>query len=367
MKRNLKNILVALLLVVSALVLTVLIYLAYVIFSYSRIPDRTELEVENQSQRILEKNTEYSAVTYNVGFGAYSDEFSFFMDEAEWEDGSHTQGKYGKGISREDVIANVEGQAAILRDILPDFILLQEVDEDSTRSYHIDMVQYFKDTFPYMNSTYAINYHSAWLNLPLLDPIGIINSGCVTLSRFFVQYAERRSYPLATDLSKFFDLDRCFTVERFPVDGGKTLVLVNSHMSAYDEGGVIRKAQLDMLTSFMAEEYEKGNWVIVGGDFNHSLGQEFREAFPSEQVIPEWAKVLDDEDLPDHFALVKPENGMETPSCRNADTPYEEGKNYSTVLDGFIVSDNVLATATVYDTGFLYSDHNPVILNFTLK
>ena len=58
---------------------------------------------------------------------------------------------------------------------------------------------------------------------------------------------------------------------------------------------------------------------------------------------------------------------METPSCRNADTPYEEGKNYSTVLDGFIVSDNVLATATVYDTDFLYSDHNPVILNFILK
>ena len=96
MKRNLKNILVALLLVVSALVITVLIYCAYVIFSYSRIPDRTELEVENQSQRILEKNTEYSAVTYNVGFGAYADEFSFFMDEAKWEDGSHTQGKYGK-------------------------------------------------------------------------------------------------------------------------------------------------------------------------------------------------------------------------------------------------------------------------------
>ena len=79
------------------------------------------------------------------------------------------------------------------------------------------------------------------------------------------------------------------------MDGGKTLVIVNSHMSAYDEGGVIRKAQLDMLTSFMAEEYEKGNWVIVGGDFNHTLGQEFREAFPSEQATPEWAKVLDAE------------------------------------------------------------------------
>ena len=64
------------------------------------------------------------------------------------------------------------------------------------------------------------------------------------------------------------------------------MVLVNSHMSAYDEGGVIRSQQLEMLTSFMAEEYKKGNWVIIGGDFNHVLGEEYLDAFPSQQVVP---------------------------------------------------------------------------------
>ena len=42
--------------------------------------------------------------------------------------------------------------------------------------------------------------------------------------------------------------------------GGKTLVLVNSHASAYDEGGVIRAQQMEMLFSFMEEEYKKGGW-----------------------------------------------------------------------------------------------------------
>lgn len=35
--------------------------------------------------------------------------------------------------------------------------------------------------------------------------------------------------------------------------------------------------------------------------------------------------------------------------------------------DGFIVSSNVHAVATTVDTGFATSDHNPVLLTFTLE
>ena len=58
---------------------------------------------------------------------------------------------------------------------------------------------------------------------------------------------------------------------------------------------------------------------------------------------------------------------MEESTCRNADSPYIEGVNYSTIIDGFIVSDNVEAKAMVYPTGYEESDHQPVILTFTLK
>lgn len=55
------------------------------------------------------------------------------------------------------------------------------------------------------------------------------------------------------------------------------------------------------------------------------------------------------------------------PSCRNADRPYGPD-NYVVTVDGFIVSDNVeVAEAEVYDTGFRWSDHNPVYLDFILK
>ena len=54
------------------------------------------------------------------------------------------------------------------------------------------------------------------------------------------------------------------------------------------------------------------------------------------------------------------------PSCRNADGEYHEGQ-YVVTVDGFIVSDNVnVLQSTVIDTGFAYSDHNPVRLTFSL-
>ena len=48
------------------------------------------------------------------------------------------------------------------------------------------------------------------------------------------------------------------------------------------------------------------------------------------------------------------------------DIPYEEGFTYHVAVDGFIVSDNVTATTENIDAGFVYSDHNPVKLIFTL-
>ncbi len=39
---------------------------------------------------------------------------------------------------------------------------------------------------------------------------------------------------------------------------------------------------------------------------------------------------------------------------------------YTVVVDGFIVSDNIEAKAENIDGGFLYSYHNPVVMEFTL-
>ena len=55
------------------------------------------------------------------------------------------------------------------------------------------------------------------------------------------------------------------------------------------------------------------------------------------------------------------------PSCRNADSACHEGQ-YVLTVDGFLASPNVTALESgVVDTGFRYSDYNPVYLEFVLE
>ena len=50
----------------------------------------------------------------------------------------------------------------------------------------------------------------------------------------------------------------------------KQLVIINLHLEAYDDGSA-REKQMKVLKDIMVKEYEKGNYVIVGGDFNQTF------------------------------------------------------------------------------------------------
>lgn len=342
-------------------------YIIYMQMNYYRIEDHTALETGNNQEQILKPGETYKAVTCNIGFGAYGPDYSFFMDTGEMEDGTRTAGKYGKAISKESVETNMEKAAEALEKLNADFMLLQEVDVDADRSYHINQKETLMKRFGDYGNVFANNFHSAYLFYPFSDPHGAVEAGLLNFSRYEIAEAERRSYPVDNSfVTKFTDLDRCFSVMRLPVEGGKQLVLVNNHMSAYDEGGLIRAQQLELLNSVMEEEYEAGNYVIVGGDFNHALGEAVAEGFPSKQKFPAWVSILTQEEMVEGIRIVQAENELEVPTCRGADIPYTKGVNFTTVVDGFLVSDNVKAAAENVDTDFGYSDHNPVLLRFEL-
>ena len=365
-----KRIPIAVKILAGAFLLVILCAAGYVIYmqaNYYRIEDHTALEPENNAKQRLKTDTLYTAVTYNIGFGAYGPDYSFFMDTGEMEDGTLTAGKYGKAISRESAETNVKGAAEELKVLGADFMLLQEVDVDADRSYHINQKETLMKRFGDYGNVFANNFRSAYLFYPFSDPHGAVEAGLLNFSRYEIAEAERRSYPVDNSfVTKFTDLDRCFSVMRLPVEGGKQLVLVNNHMSAYDEGGLIRAQQLELLNSVMEEEYEAGNYVIVGGDFNHALGEAVAEGFPSKQKFPAWVSILTQEEMAEGIRIVQAENELEVPTCRGADIPYTKGVNFTTVVDGFLVSDNVKATAENVDTDFGYSDHNPVLLRFEL-
>lgn len=346
--------------IVASLLVIVIVYVSYVLISYSRIDDNTQVEVRGAAAASsAEVGREYTALSYNIGFGAYTPDFTFFMDG----------GTQSWASSKESVIDCTDGDIGLLRDKKVDFALLQEVDTDSTRSYHVDQSQMIRDAFDGCSSAFAVNYHSAFLFWPLLQPHGASNSGLLTISDVQISSALRRSLPISRGLKKFLDLDRCYSISRIPVSNGRELVIINVHLSAYGTDAEIQKGQLDMLSADMRAEYEKGNYVICGGDFNHDFLGNSKEIFNKtvgEQY--QWAAPFPDELLPEHFSKATDyASGVTVPSCRNCDKPYGPDCFVVTV-DGFIVSDNIDVTfVDVLDMQFRYSDHNPVMLRFKLK
>lgn len=251
----------------------------------------------------------------------------------------------------------------------PDFSMIEEIDLDSTRSYHVNEYQILKDCLSQDYTVFAKNYHSAFLFYPFTQPHGSSNSGIGLFSRYEIKSSVRRSLPISTSVSKFLDLDRCYSVSRIPVDNGKELVLYALHTSAYGNSDAIREAQITMLTEDMEQEYAAGNYVICGGDFNHDLKAD--EA--SGEECESWAYPFPRSLLSEHFSfamdfLTKEERDGLWNSSRNADMAYVEGVTYTVTLDGFLISDNVECVSYEnINTGYRYSDHDPVCMKFRLK
>ncbi|OLA08623.1 endonuclease/exonuclease/phosphatase family protein [Blautia luti] len=366
--------------ILLALVIVLAAYIIYLYASYHRIPDNQELQVEEISQNTeagneltTEKN--YSALTYNIGFGAYTPDFSFFMDG----------GKSSWAKSKDSVKETIKGAGELVASKDPDFALVQEIDLDATRSYHVNEYSILKENIPAYNCVFAQNYDSAFLFYPFTQPHGKSKAGLALFSKYPITGSMRRSFPISTSFTKFFDLDRCYSISRVPVDNGKELVIFELHMSAYGNSDAIREGQIRMLSEDMQKEYEAGNYVICGGDFNHDLkavdtqlkasdADNNTQTGSEDSAEPEsWAYPFPRSELPEHFSfcldqLSEDEKNNLWNSARNADMEYVPGETYTVTLDGFIISDNVECTKYEnVNTGYSYSDHDPVYMEFQLK
>lgn len=359
MKKILKwiGIIVVLLLAVLA------VYVIYVFIAYDRLPDKLTLEVEKNGEDTDFENREefsekasYRIMTYNIGFGAYLPDYSFFMDG----------GKSSWGKDKESVTGAVRGAGELAAGVDPDFVLFQEVDRDGTRSYHIDELELLGQYIKGYYYTYAQNYDSPFLFFPPWEPHGANKAGIVTFSRAEITDAMRRSLPISESFSKFLDLDRCYSISRIPIKDGKMLCVYNIHMSAYGSSVEMRNRQIDMLCEDMEADYQAGNYVVCGGDFNHNLRIEHQEN------EPDWAHLFPRERLPEGFRMaldeVEDEAAVSHNTCRDTGAPYDEETTYTVTLDGFIVSDNIDVNNYYHvDSGYQYSDHDPVVMEFTLK
>ena len=358
-KKVLKTILIILLIIVLLFVG----YVVYVFASYYRLDDNLELEIEGSaSTDTLSIGETYRITSANLGFGAYSADYSFFMDG----------GTESWAYSKEAVYDNINGSVNSVMSLDPDLMLFQEVDIDSTRSYHVNqkdlIISDLADAdISDVNYTFAQNYDSPFLMYPFTQPHGKSKAGLLTVSPATITSSIRRSLPIEEGLSKFIDLDRCYCKNYINLDNGKHLVLYNVHLSAYTTDPSTAENQVVMLNEDMTAEVEAGNYVIAGGDMNKDMLGDSSAYFGTTSSA-NWAQPFPEDLLSDGFSIVGPlDEANPVPSCRNADTPYTTD-SFVLTIDGFIVSSNVnVEYSNVLDTGFAYSDHNPVYMDFILE
>lgn len=354
-----KKVLKILLAIIAFVLLVALIYVAYVFISYYRLEDNLDLEVQNAKTGVVQTNKQLKLLSWNIGFGAYEADYDFFMDG----------GTQSWATSKEALQANMEKISGYIEAQGANFNFIQEVDYNSTRTYHVDERPYIVKALSNQSYVFAQNYDSPFLFYPFTQPHGKSKAGIITFSDYGITSAVRRSLPIEQSVAKLVDLDRCYSVSRVPVENGKELVLFNLHLSAYTTDGTIAIDQLKMLVADMQAEYEKGNYCIAGGDFNKDVVGLGCEVFGVEKQEYNWAQpipdyVFDGSDI----ELVAPfDANNPVASCRLPDTAFWEGQ-FQITVDGFMVSPNVeVKEAEVLDTGFAYSDHNPVLLTFCLK
>ncbi len=344
--------------VVALIIIVALIYVTYVFVSYERIEDGEQVEVAGEyEEKTVDWEESHTILTYNIGYGAYSQDYTFFMDG----------GEDSRGRSKEEVVGNVEGALAIVKKYDPDFVFFQEVDVKADRSFDVDQSEMISENFSGYQMAEAINYDSAYLFYPILDPIGKSKSELVTLSRFEMDEGVRRSLPISDGFDKFFDLDRCYVVNSVTLTSGKKLYLYNVHLSAYGIDESIRDAQMKTLFDDMNERLEEGHYVIAGGDFNHDFTGNSGELFNEGKTVDlSWAQPFPDAYLGETFEKATDyEEGGYNPTTRLNDIPYDPEKSTLVTIDGFVHSKNIkINKVENIHTEFEYSDHMPVLLEF---
>jgi len=293
---------------------------------------------------------------WNIGYGGLGEESDFFYDG----------GKMVRS-SKKMVKKNTEGVIAAIKSWADaDIIFLQEVDKKSKRSYGFNQVAALQHAHPAFDAVFAINYNVTYVPIPFLRPMGGVLGGLVTLMRYRPSEVVRHQYPSQFPWPKqLFFLDRCNMLIRYHLPSGKDLVVLNTHNSAYDDTGKLKAAEMEYLRKLLLYEYGKGNYVIVGGDWNQCPpGFDPYQTMSREEADYEQT-IIEAGFMPEGWQWVY---DPAVSTNRKVTAAYQPGKTYTTVIDFYLISPNVeMLEVKGIDLKFAYSDHQPVKMKVVLK
>lgn len=240
-----------------------------------------------------------------------------------------------------------------------DFILLQDVDEKSKRSFGDNQLERFKASFKEYFAAFALNYKVPFIPFPLSKPAGKVQAGMLTLSKYAPIETKRISFPSVYTWPKSLIMpDNGCLLTRYAVSNGKQLVLINIHNAEPLTNAHLKEKELSLLKEIIELEFSKGNYVIAGGDWNRNpIGfkpENMQDGYKAISIKPAIAATY----LPTGYTWAY---DPKYPSKRNVDLAYDKEKALTTITDFFILSPNIkLLTSNTLKSNFEFSDHQAV-------
>lgn len=340
-----------LLTVLQGIVGAFIAFLVYVsITDYN--PDKVmPLEIKHPGMTSRSTDSSFSFLIWNTGYAGLGKEMDFFYDggirvrptQAEFQ-------KYQGGI------LNFLGANDSL-----DFILLQEVDQHSKRSYFSNQSEAIENQLPAYSSVFSKNYDVAYVPTPPSHPMGKVSAGMMTLSGFDVEKALRLALPqLYSWPMKHFMLDRAAIATHHPLTTQKDLVLINVHNSAYVDDSSALAKEIAVIKNYAQSQYQAGNYVVIGGDWNQNPpGFDTLQRSSYHQLDYQLEKNSLGKNWKWAWDKTKPTN-------RSLKKPLKQGVN-KTIIDFYAISPNLFfEEVKVLPLEFIFSDHEPVYLRVSI-
>lgn len=290
---------------------------------------------------------EITLTTWNLGYGGLGEGSEFIADG----------GNKFFPPSREAVAANINGIVERLSGFESDIILLQEVAEAGAPNYWHNLRARVEAVLAPRLLSFRPDAATWGLPFPFRLMHGTLMASALQPASIEIIPLPQEPAPMAGVIKRTYALQAA----RFPIAGTeREWVVVNLHLSAFDDDGTVRIEQFNAVMDFAAKEYARGHYVVLGGDWNMRLLQtDFPHTTEDEFLF--WLMDLP-QTLPEGWQVVA---DTTLPSVRTLHRPYVAGDNYTTIIDGFIVSPNVsVVSVETLDTGFRHADHMPGTARF---
>ena len=183
---------------------------------------------------------------------------------------------------KSEFIRRLEGMASIIRQESADIVLLQEVDFKSHRSHSINEMQFLSEKTGLQYAVSAVSWNKLYIPFPYWPPrdhFGKMLSGGAVLSRFPLSENTTHLLPKPQEFPwwyRLFYLHRYFQVVSVDI-GGRQYRVINLHLEAFKQSN--REHQAEFISQWIRTRLTEQELLVVGGDFNSSLGERTLDSF----------------------------------------------------------------------------------------